>query len=121
EPKSNQAIEENYKAEITFNKPTYTVSLDSAFTYYDSLFIDQFTQEELTWNKHHNILKINKKLDRSILARIKATKDSIELQQKNIEIDTVTSSETELEPIDPEANEINEEEAARSPRLNRTA
>ncbi len=121
EPKSNQAIEENFKAEITFNKPTYTLSLDSAFIYYDSLFIDQFTQEELTWNKHHNILKINKKLDRSILARIKATKDSIALQQKNIEIDTVTSSETELEPIDPEANEINEEEAARSPRLNRTA
>ena len=91
-PKSNQAVEENFKAEITFNKPTYLNSLDSAFIYYDSLLIDPIRGEELTWNNYHNILTINKRLDRAALDRLKVVKDSIALAVKNRQAESLADS-----------------------------
>lgn len=84
EPASNQLIEENYEGKIRFNKPTYIVSLDSAFVYYDSLFVDSTKRSEITWNKYHNILTINKKLDKSILTAVKNRNDSLKISNAEI-------------------------------------
>lgn len=109
-PKANQAIEEQFEAEIIFNKPTYIQSLDSAFIYYDSLYIDSITQENLTWNKYHNILTINKKLSKSLLEEIKATNDSIALSLANAATDTLSDSTTIATGIEPTQEEATDEE-----------
>ncbi len=103
-PKSNQAIEEKFTAEITFNKPTSIISLDSAFIYYDSLYIDPIRLEELSWNKYHNILTINKNLEKAALDRIKVVKDSIALAARNTQADSLADS-TAVETI-PEQSEV---------------
>src|SRR5690606_9908809 len=78
--------------------------------YYDSLYIDSITQENLTWNKYHNILTINKKLSRSLLEEIKATNDSIALSLANAATDTLNDSTTIAAAIEPTQEEATDEE-----------
>ena len=115
-PKPNQSIDEKLEAQITFNKPTYIHSLDSAFVYYDSLSIDSIRREELSWNKYHNILTINKRLSKAKLQRIKEAKDSIATAIKNTSLDTTSNV-----PASERAQNIpsNDEVDKQSPRPNR--
>ena len=100
-PPSNELVEENYEGKITFNKPTFIVSLDSAFVYYDSLLVDSINRSEITWNKYHNILTLNKKLDRSILTKLKMRNDSIKTSSPKIADSlktTMPANQTEEQP-----------------------
>lgn len=90
-PASNQQIEESFTGTITFNKPTYIVSMDSAIVYYDSLTVDSIKATELSWNKFHDVLTIDKKLSKATLDNIKIKNDSLQLKSKNKNIDSLSS------------------------------
>lgn len=100
DPSTNQQVEESFLGKITFNKPTYIASMDSAFVYYDSLTIEPINLSDLSWNKFHDILTIEKKLSKSILDNIKLKNDSLILESQTKQIDSLSPLQNETPAIE---------------------
>lgn len=105
EPASNQKVEEAFIGTITFNKPTYINSLDSAFVYYDSLTIDSIKPSDFSWNKFHDILTIEKKLSKSILDNIKLKSDSLMQESIIRKNDSLSVTPGEITDVENQATE----------------
>lgn len=70
------AIQENFKAKISFTKPVKEITIDSLFFQYDSLTQLPLTAQDFTWNKRRDVVTIKKTLDPKLAESRQAAKDT---------------------------------------------
>lgn len=72
------AIQENFKATISFTKPVKEINTDSLFFQYDSLTQLPLTTKDFTWNKRRDVVTIQKTLDPKQAESRQVAKDTAE-------------------------------------------
>jgi len=109
-PKNNSSIQTKLQAELTFNKPIISYTLDSFFIQYDTTIITSISDSTFQWSKFKDQLIFETEIDKTLIDTIEIRKQRMAEALKDSVINNQANSD--------EKRQIDSKEKRDKPRLN---